>query len=154
MESMGGYMQTTRYPLWKSVLWFFGILVYGLGAAALAAYAAWNMYISVPQYGYACIAGSLWAGLLAVGAWQLSTLRHKTAGRILAVMAVIAFVLSLYVVNQISATGKWLPGYLGWPAPYRVRLNCDDFGSGACVGAMATWTAEAPHPPDWLPWGH
>ncbi len=97
-------MQTSPYPIWKTVLWAVGILVYvsattGLilfvvGADPIHAYVRgllgdWNAIIAE---------GVLWVALLALGAWQLLGRGHKTAGWILAAAAGIAAVLACLIV--------------------------------------------------------
>ncbi len=167
-------MQTTRTPLWKSALWSIGIVAIVLVVTGLGIIAAWSLIflrqpgfrlehlnLSYPVITYFLLisspwVGVLWIGLLTIAAWQLSVRRHKTAARMLAAMAGITLVVSLYIGSWLSMNRWWL-GYVGVRNPplFEVHDICDDWGNnGGCAHYHATLTAEAPHPPEWLPWGH
>ncbi len=63
---------------------------------------------------------------------------------------------SLYMTEFAQGRG-WLLGWLGVPDPFPLHWNCDGPvtgpGSDTCPNFYATQTAQAPHPPAWLPWG-
>lgn len=169
-------MQTTRYPLWKSVAWVLGILAYGLGATVLSAPRVLLRLLSYlfqmsPSLGHVlnslplgAINGlwlgllvGLWVGLPAVAVWQVTVRGNKTARLALAVMAAFVVVLCVFLGSG-GFTGKWWLGWIGVPDPLPIRYICDGPISGpgwdSCAHDSATMTAEAPHPPEWLPWGH
>ncbi len=92
-------MKTIRYPIWKSILWSLGLLVYVVGTAYLTIYRPdipfdYRIIRTLGWWGYQDLIHGLWVALLAVAAWQLVVHRHKTAGWVMAATTVLAAMLS------------------------------------------------------------
>ncbi len=165
-QSMGGDMQTTQYPPWERVLMFLGVVA----PAAVCLSVTWSLFSLLLWAGlqaqasrpgldyllYPCASVVLSVGVLAAAVRLQTARRPKATRRMLAMGAGIAMVVALSVGAWFS-TGEWWLGYLGVSNPLPVQFTCDGPVSGpgwdSCAHHIATMTAEAPHPPDWLPWG-
>ena len=122
-------METARNPLWNSVLWFLGALVYAAGVTGLCLFLWVNLLGHYPLHTYLgdliswghqilpdgfwrslfnilayCLGFSpfgLWVGLLAMGARQVIAHGHKTTGSLLGMLAGCAVVFSVWYVMRL-----------------------------------------------------
>ncbi len=101
--------QPVLYPVWKTVLWFLGILAYLWATAWLSLLVMfnhwfWSVISPLGFWAFYIAPVFIWISLLAAAAWQLVVHGHKAAGWILAGMTI---ALALLLVGAMAIFRPW-----------------------------------------------